>query len=643
MMISKKKKYRWLFVQLPVISHDFVDNFAHLPYGSLVVSSYLSHKIKHIDAIRIDKKMECIGADSLIINKIVEFEPDFLCFSLYLWNTERSIYIAKKIKDILPDTIIIFGGPEVNLNNSFLLENSIFDIGIIGEGEECICQIANFLLSYKKHEIIKNVFDRNNLYLSDNKIFIGNIDTDLLAIPPVYKYREHISYDNTIFIESLRGCPGRCTYCYYQKNFTQVKYFPLSRVIQEIKWAIKNGVLEIDFIDPSFLRRKNLIDFLEDIYSIIKNANAPEFFCELNAEDVSDEIANMLLKINVKKVEVGLQTTNLKALKLINRKFDVKKFISGIDALKKRDIEILLDLIVGLPSDTYQDVLRSIEFVKENDLMDEIGIYPLSILPGTALRKDAKNMGIKYQFTPPYLVEKTDVLSKEEISSIFNCAEEILDMDLFPREFPLIGIDEDLFVSNAEPVYLLDLTHKGTSLEDFIKNNFKKLACSILIRILDERWLLRDELVLLYRAILQENPYILVDILISQDIIEKIPLQEVLNLLKPVMISRDFYMDRIYVDTIDNLRTTQIFLNIKGPQDTDCTLSIPSTWYSNKDPVFWFMIKGKEDVEIEQYFIERLAYLLGVDVFNYRISYENKKDMDALKKICPLGKAEIYI
>ncbi len=96
----------------------------------------------------------------------------------------------------------------------------------------------------------------------------------------------------------------------------------------------------------------------------------------------------------------------------------------------------MTDIMAGLPGDTLDDVKRSIDFVLTEDLCDDLSLYPLSILPGTLLRRQARHLGINYQCEPPYLVTQTSDMGCEDIREAFRYAEDATGRDFFPVELP---------------------------------------------------------------------------------------------------------------------------------------------------------------------------------------------------------------
>ena len=162
-----------------------------------------------------------------------------------------------------------------------------------------------------------------------------------------------------------------------------------------------------------------------------------------------------------------------------------------------------------------------------------------------------------------------------------------------------------------------------------------------MIHISDVSWLLDGEKFLkLYNLILSKNPFILIDIIIDDEQIDGLEFEKIVDIFKSVLCARDMYMDRVYVDTIDPVRSTQVFLKLRGQDDNFALVSIPSTIYSTQQSTFWFKIYGPEDVYLEEYFLDKFAYVSKIQNFLYRITYA-QDCLNLYKSVFPLGKREV--
>jgi hypothetical protein len=73
--------------------------------------------------------------DTCLADRVARDEPEFLGLSLYLWNVERSLHLAREVKRRSPRTTVIVGGPEVSPDNPFVLGQGGFDVAVTGEAE----------------------------------------------------------------------------------------------------------------------------------------------------------------------------------------------------------------------------------------------------------------------------------------------------------------------------------------------------------------------------------------------------------------------------------------------------------------------------------------------------------------------------
>ena len=98
------------------------------------------------------------------------------------------------------------------------------------------------------------------------------------------------------------------------------------------------------------------------------------------------------------------QTIHEKTSILINRCHSLECFVDMVNKLRKRNIDVVVHIINGLPYETYDMMIDTVKFLSDLDIQG-IKIHALSILKGTALEK-------------MYLKEKFDVLSRDEYIKI---------------------------------------------------------------------------------------------------------------------------------------------------------------------------------------------------------------------------------
>src|SRR5512135_2778203 len=121
-------------LQLPIQGHDFFYSKENIP----LAASYLQGiaEAEGVKAELLPNPLMSYGNDQSILRLLADSQPDMVGMSCYLWNVERSLFLARKIKQYLPSCKIVLGGPEINPDNEFLLQHKDFDVGVVGEGEE---------------------------------------------------------------------------------------------------------------------------------------------------------------------------------------------------------------------------------------------------------------------------------------------------------------------------------------------------------------------------------------------------------------------------------------------------------------------------------------------------------------------------
>ena len=361
-----------------------------------------------------------------IIRDIVEYEPDNIFFSVYIWNVEMVFKITKELKKILPNKRIILGGPEVSYNPDEILEKNIEIDGIlIGEGE-------NVLLNFLTKDIkdVKGVY-----YREDNKIKFNGFEPlieNLDIIPFPYDDEELEDVHKIVYYESSRGCPFNCSYCMSSID-KSVRYFSLERTKKDLKKFIDIGTRLVKFVDRTFNLNKDR--YMEIWKFLLENYRENiTFHFEINANIFDDEVLEFLKKVPRKlfQFEIGVQTTNPSTMKAINRNNSLDRLFHNVTCINK-NIHLHLDLIAGLPFEDYETFGKSFDYVyKTKCEMIQLGF--LKMLKGTQMKDEGEKYSYKYLDFPPYEILSNEFISYKDICRLKDI-EEVLDFYYNSQKF----------------------------------------------------------------------------------------------------------------------------------------------------------------------------------------------------------------
>ena len=160
------------------------------------------------------------------------------------------------------------------------------------------------------------------------------------------------------------------------------------------------------------------MEYLRSIYTeAISHPDVVAVSIGTRPDCLGDDVLDLLEELNRQKpvwVELGLQTIHEKTASYIRRGYPLSCFEEAVANLRKRNLEVIVHTILGLPGETKEDILETIEYLNHQDIQG-IKLQLLHVLRGTDLATD-------------YLAGKFSVYTMEEyLNLIMDC------LDIYPR------------------------------------------------------------------------------------------------------------------------------------------------------------------------------------------------------------------
>lgn len=339
-------------------------------------------------------------AEDLILAEIYRKQPELVGFSCYIWNIEMVKWLTENLKKVLPDTLILLGGPEVSFDGKQVLQETVADFVLYGEGEEAFSRLCLAL------EEGRTVAEVPSLLYKEGEKIISNAPTeplDLKKLPFVYDDLE--TYENRIlYYEAQRGCPFNCQYCLSSTD-KGVRFQPLDKVKRELSFFLEHGVRQVKFVDRTFNANKT---FAMEIWRYLHEHDngVTNFHFEIAADLFTDEMIDFLKQVRpgLFQFEIGVQSTNPQTLEAIDRQGSFQHISEVVNKLQEgQNIHLHLDLIAGLPYEDFESFRNSF-----NDVYalrpDQFQLGFLKLLKGSGLRYRQREYGIVCRDTAPYEV-----------------------------------------------------------------------------------------------------------------------------------------------------------------------------------------------------------------------------------------------
>ena len=347
--------------------------------------------------------------------RVLGLEPDVLGVSVTCWNARSVFELCRVVHAARPETLIVLGGPEVGPIAEEVLEaHPEVDVVVRGEGEVTFTELLAAHLRGRDLARVDGLSTRR----SDGRVASAPdraLVADLDSIPSPYLTGVMAPVDGGAYIESYRGCPHRCAYCFEGKGYGRIRSFSEARVRAEIDAiAAAPGVRTFSFIDPVFNLTEDRLEWLADALEPHAARGVRLHTIEVDIERIDDTQVTALVRAGVASVETGPQSIGKVALAECRRGFDRERFVVGVRLLREAGISVECDLIVGLPGDTVDDFFDGLAFA--------IGLDPgtvqsstLHVLPGTDLWARADELGVSYDPEPPHEVIATNTIGYQDL------------------------------------------------------------------------------------------------------------------------------------------------------------------------------------------------------------------------------------
>lgn len=340
--------------------------------------------------------------------------PDVAAFSMCMWNEQCNLCVAAEIRQRWPQCLIIAGGPQVpHEAGDYFARYPFLDICVRAEGEEPFAAILERYIADEHFDDIPDVTYRDRR--------TGEVKTNALVRPYKKSLDEYPSpyleglYDDLLrqqgqdlefqaIIETNRGCPFPCTFCYWGRGGLTRKYrfYDMDRVAAEIDWCGRNHIKYVFNADSNFGMHPRDRDIAEHIVATKKTYGFPEKFRTCYGKNTDDKIFEIGALFHAHQLEKGItlarQSNDEQTLENIRRQ-NIK--MSTYRNLQRRfndlNVPIYSEMILGLPGETEESWKRGIDDLLVAGLKNQLFVYMCQVYPNTEMADPVykKRFGIR--------------------------------------------------------------------------------------------------------------------------------------------------------------------------------------------------------------------------------------------------------
>lgn len=230
---------------------------------------------------------------------------------------------------------------------------------------------------------------------------------------------------------------GGCIFCSRggSGDFAESRDLSITEQIEKAKERVAKKITDGKYIAyfQAFTNTYAPVERLEEIYmQAVMHKDIVALSIGTRPDCLGADVIALLERINKIKpvfVELGLQTIHKKTAEYIRRGYDLSVYDKAVEDLHNAGINVVTHLIIGLPGESKEDILASVEYVCR--YTDGIKLQLLHILEGTDLAEEYKNGKVK-------------ALSLEEYTDIIKACVEIIPQRVVIHRLTGDGAKKDL-------------------------------------------------------------------------------------------------------------------------------------------------------------------------------------------------------
>jgi putative methyltransferase len=392
---SASRKRRVYFNEFNVL----MDNAAYLPFVSGILRSHAETS----EMIRAHYEfMPFLFYRDRVERIVSEYDdPSIAAFSVSMWNEQLNLRVAETVKHLYPDCRIVFGGPNVPHHPQQYFEQYPFvDVAVRAEGEEAFSDILlRSLDSWDYSGIpgiawrdrVTGICVRNEMERPQSRDldvypspYVNGLFEDLMAIRPDLEFQQ--------IVETNRGCPFPCTFCFWGQGGLSRKYrfHSLTRVSQEIEWAAKHKIRYVFNADSNFGMHIRDYEIAQALVDYKSRYGYPEKFRTCFGKNTDDKIFEVAKLLHDHELEKGItlarQSNNDEVLENIKRtNIKMSTYRNLQVRFNETNIPVYCELILGLPGETYQTWTSGIEDLLQSGLKNQLFVYMCQVFTNTEM------------------------------------------------------------------------------------------------------------------------------------------------------------------------------------------------------------------------------------------------------------------
>ena len=338
-----------------------------------IFNSYDDYPSFCINLIQLSFKNEKNIFDQLeVFLRNSKSDPIMICATTTSFQLAETKEVALASKQLKPDSLRVIGGPHVSVIPEQSLQESEFQVACIGEGVETITELALHCIFERGENTMYKIpgiaykEESGQIQLNKDRKYYFTLDDYPYPSKSLNKFINDLNdplknNKGIIYVLGGFGCPNNCIFC-AQKSIHKgrIRERSADSIIAEIKDLCLKGFKKFAIVQETFTSSKKRIDRF--CHLIEKHSLNIEWTAESRIDQINYLQLKKMKKSGLKLIQIGLESGDQKILDLIGKRIKINQAINLINWLNELKINTTIYLLVGLPQQDWQSILKTALF-----------------------------------------------------------------------------------------------------------------------------------------------------------------------------------------------------------------------------------------------------------------------------------------
>jgi radical SAM superfamily enzyme YgiQ (UPF0313 family) len=335
--------------------------------------------------------------EAAVVARIVAERPRYVGITLFTVGVWSASLIARGVKQALPETTVLVGGPHISSMGRETLERfPEFDLAVVGEGEWALIELLEALEQGRALGGISGLLWREGETVHENPTRPIPKDLDDLPLPAwdllagfpqayppaIYDY----PHGPVATIAASRGCPFHCKFCDTSTFGARVRAYSPARVVEMIQYLHERwGVRHIMFVDDLFLAsRLRVTEFCE---RLLATGLSITWTCTARVDTVKPGILELMKRAGCWEISFGLETGSDALLAAMDKAARVARSEEAVGWTHAAGIRTKGLFMLGYPGENDETIAATRDFVRRIP-MDMMNLTKFTPYPGSPIYVD---------------------------------------------------------------------------------------------------------------------------------------------------------------------------------------------------------------------------------------------------------------